>query len=360
MKVNWSGCLWNTMLPTCACPYRNHRTPCSIWQICLCLKRGIIQSNIDRILWKVNQVIYTLDTICEPIIVTLAQAVLQVFYSQCPLWVKCPSPKREIIQSNFDRILWKVNQVIYIMYRNCMPDIMMLAQAVLQLFCSQGCFTTQNDKSRKREIIQSNMYRILPKVNQVIYTLDTICEPNIMILAQPVLEIFCSQGPLWVKCPSPKREIIGQTFDRILWKVNQVIYIMYPNCMPDIMMLAQAVLQLFCSQGCFTTQNDKSWKREIIQSNIYWILPKVNQVIYTLDTICEPNIMILAQPVLSIFCSQGPLWVKCPSLKRGIIQSNFDRILWKVNQVIYIMYPNCMPDIMIVLLIFCSQGCFTA
>ena len=27
---------------------------------------------------------------------------------------------------------------------------------------------------------------------------------------------------------------------------------MYPNCMPDIMILAQAVLQIFCWQGCFT------------------------------------------------------------------------------------------------------------
>ena len=39
-------------------------------------------------------------------------------------------------------------------------------------------------------------YRILPKVSQVIYTLDTICEPNIMNLAQTVLEIFCSQGSI--------------------------------------------------------------------------------------------------------------------------------------------------------------------
>ena len=49
-----------------------------------------------------------------------------------------------------------------------------------------------------------------------------------------------------------------------------------------------------------------------------------------------PNIMIL-----------GPLQVKFLSLKRGKIQSDIDRILWKVNQVIYIMYPNYMPDIMI-------------
>ena len=71
-------------------------------------------------------------------------------------------------------------------------------------------------QSQKREIIQPNIYRILPKVNQVMYTLATICEPNIMILAQAVLELFCSQGPLWVECLSPKMEIIQSNFDRIL------------------------------------------------------------------------------------------------------------------------------------------------
>ena len=38
--------------------------------------------------------------------------------------------------------------------------------------------------------------RILPQVNQAIYTLDTICEPNIMILAQVVLQIFCWKGSI--------------------------------------------------------------------------------------------------------------------------------------------------------------------
>ena len=109
---------------------------------------------------------------------------------------------------------------------------------------------------RKREIIHSNLYKILPKVNQVIYTLDTICMPN-MTLAPVVLQIFSSQGPLWVKCLSLKRGIIQSNFARIFRKVNQVIYIMYPNCVPDIMILAQAVLQLFCLQGCFSTQNNQ-------------------------------------------------------------------------------------------------------
>ena len=70
----------------------------------------------------------------------------------------------------------------------------------------------------------------------------------------------------------------------------------------------------------------QSRKRAIIQSNIHRILPKVYQVIYTLDTICEPNIMVLAQALLEIFCSQGPLFVECLSLKRGIIQSTFHKI----------------------------------
>ena len=68
----------------------------------------------------------------------------------------------------------------------------------------------------KREIILPNIHRILPKVYQVIYTLDTIYEPNIMTLAQAVLQIFCSQSPLWVKNLSPKKEIIHLNFHKSL------------------------------------------------------------------------------------------------------------------------------------------------
>ena len=87
--------------------------------------------------------------------------------------------------------------------------------------------------------------------------------PNIMIPAQAVIHLLQSQRPLRVKCLSLKRGIIQSV-------------------------LAQAVLQIFMSQGCFIIQNAKDGQ------NIYRILPKVNQVIYTLDTICMPNIMILA------------------------------------------------------------------
>ena len=75
----------------------------------------------------------------------------------------------------------------------------------------------------------------------------------------------------------------------------------------------------------------QSRKRDIIQPNIYGILPKLNQVIYTLDTICIPKFMIIARAVLQVFCWQGPVWVKFLRMKRGIIQSNSHRILWKVH-----------------------------
>ena len=67
---------------------------------------------------------------------------------------------------------------------------------------------------------------------------------NIMILAHEALQIFCSQCPLWLKCLCLKREIIQSTIHRILGKVNEVIYIMYPNCMPGIMIIVQAVIQI--------------------------------------------------------------------------------------------------------------------
>ena len=45
-------------------------------------------------------------------------------------------------------------------------------------------------KSEKGDI-QPNVYRILPKVNQIIYTMETVCVPNMMIVAQVVLQLFC-------------------------------------------------------------------------------------------------------------------------------------------------------------------------
>ena len=115
-------------------------------------------------------------------------------------------------------------------------------------------------KSRKREIIQPKIHSIPRKNNLVIYTFDTICVSNIMILAQAVLQILCWQGHLWVKCLSLEKGIIQSNIHRILRKVNQIICIMSLNHMIDAIILAQSVLQIFCWQDCFTTRNAKVGK----------------------------------------------------------------------------------------------------
>ena len=81
-------------------------------------------------------------------------------------------------------------------------------------------------KKLKREIIQSFIYRILPNVNQVIYTLDTICDSN-MTIAHAVLEIFFHKLPLGYDETKRKRAIIQSLIYRILPKLNQVIYTLY-------------------------------------------------------------------------------------------------------------------------------------
>ena len=86
-----------------------------------------------------------------------------------------------------------------------MPDIMILVKQVTSYFVHKVALLYKIPKS-EREITQPNIYRILPKFSTVICSLHTICMPNIMILAQAVLQIFCSNSSLKVKCLSLKRE----------------------------------------------------------------------------------------------------------------------------------------------------------
>ena len=74
----------------------------------------------------------------------------------------------------------------------------------------------------------------------------------------------------------------------------------------------------------------------------------INQAIYIrYQNLCLISFMILAQVVLQIFGSPGPLWFKCLRLNRGIIQSNIHRLLRIDNEVIYIIYTNDMPEIIV-------------
>ena len=74
--------------------------------------------------------------------------------------------------------------------------LLLLTSCRYEILCPQHMLAPKDNlvtrcQSRKRGIIQSNSYGNLPKVHQVIYTLDTICVPNIMILAQAALQVFC-------------------------------------------------------------------------------------------------------------------------------------------------------------------------
>ena len=69
--------------------------------------------------------------------------------------------------------------------------MMTLARAVLTIFCSQDYIGLYLEK-QKREKNSVMVLKNIPKVDQVINTLDTIYDPNIKTLAQVVLEIFYS------------------------------------------------------------------------------------------------------------------------------------------------------------------------
>ena len=85
-----------------------------------------------------------------------------------------------------------------------MPNIRILSKAVLQIFCSQGCSYTKC-LCPKTRVTQPKTYGICSKVNQFIYTLVCTYMPNIRILAKAVLQIFCSQGCSCTKCLCPKK-----------------------------------------------------------------------------------------------------------------------------------------------------------
>ena len=85
-----------------------------------------------------------------------------------------PSEKRGIIQSNIH--FTKVIQIICIMYLNSMPDII-CSSASPDILLTRLLYYIRC-QSRKRDIIQSNIYRVLPKVNQVIYFLYAKYNPS--------------------------------------------------------------------------------------------------------------------------------------------------------------------------------------
>ena len=121
-----------------------------------------------------------------------------------------PDPKGEwSLKENISELHYgicsKVYQFIYTLVCNYMPIIRILAKGVLQISGSKGCSYTKCLCRKKRRVTQPEIYGIDSKVNQFIYTLDWNYMPNIRILAKAVLKIFCSQGCSYTKCLCPKK-----------------------------------------------------------------------------------------------------------------------------------------------------------
>ena len=97
-------------------------------------------------------------------------------------------------------------------------------------------------------------YGVRSKVNHFIYTLVSNCMPNIRILAKAVLQIFRPQACSYTKCLCPENGSNSTENLQNRFKVNQFIYTLVCNYMPNIRILLKAVLHLFCSQGCSYTK----------------------------------------------------------------------------------------------------------
>ena len=166
------------------------------------------------------------------------------------------------------------------------------------------------------------------KVDQFIYTLVCNYMPNIRILAKAVLKIFCSQARSYTKCLCPKRGVIQPKIYGIDSKVKQFINTLVCYYMPNIRILAKTVLRYFVHKDV-PIQNAYVRKRGITPPKIYGIGSKIYQFINTLVFNYTPKIKILAKAVLKIFCSQGCSYTKYLCPKKGNNSTNYLRNRFK-------------------------------
>ena len=110
-----------------------------------------------------------------------------------------------------------------------MPNIRILDKGFSVILFTR-LFLYKMPVSEKREISQPKIYGIGSKVNQFIYTLVCTYMPNIRILAIAVLEIFFSQDCSNTKCLCPKMgnnssEKIWNMFKSCLVHLNYGLYL---------------------------------------------------------------------------------------------------------------------------------------
>ena len=176
---------------------------------------------------------------------------------------------------------------------------------------------------------------------------------NIRILAKALLQIFCAQGCFYSKCLCSKKESNSTENLRNKFKIQSVHQHLGLKLYAKYQDPTQSGSSAIFVHKIVPIQNAYVPKRGITQPKIYGIGSKFNQFIYTLICTYMPNIRYFVHKAVPI--------QKARVRKRGVTQRNIYGIGSKVNQFIYILVCNCMPNIRIlasaVLQIFGSQGC---
>ena len=141
--------------------------------------------------------------------------------------------------------------------------------------------------------------------------------PNIRILSKAVSQIFCSQGCSYTKCLCPKRGNNSTGNVRNIFKIESVHLHLNLYLHAKYQDPSQSGSSDILFTRLFLYQMPMPEKGKKTQWKIYRIGSKVNQFIYIFVCNCMPNIRILAKAVLQIFCSQGCSYTKCLCPKKG-------------------------------------------
>ena len=135
-------CLWNTMPSTICLPLKRTFKP-------TITHRKTSEKGHNSIKYGIySGHLHLRQKLCARYHDTSSSGYPDVLFT-LSLAAKMPKSDEMGHNSNIHRFLRKNNQAICIMCPNSMHDIMILAQAVLQIFCGQDCFTTQNAEVRK-------------------------------------------------------------------------------------------------------------------------------------------------------------------------------------------------------------------
>ena len=170
--------------------------------------------------------------------------------------------------------------------------------------------------------------------------MGTVYTPNIMILAQAVIKIFCWQGSIGLQCVSRKMEITQPNIHRILWKVNQVIYILDTICVSNIMvLLGPKAIQLLIIDQIYPNREPHNFP--LVRLNLY---TKINCCCYTHTDVSSAKIfcMDFTAENKNIYNLHGWQLYVTNKTRSPFAAYNGDKIInwWKIGLIILSASPG--------------------